>query len=79
MLRSLAYRPFALLWAGQSISRLGDSFYRSPLSWWVLEKTGFAAVMGAGLVFLYAPMVIFTLVGGVAVDRFSRLKIIWGR
>jgi len=42
-------------------------------------KTGSAAVMGAGLDFLYAPMVIFTLVGGVAVDRFSRLKILWGR
>jgi hypothetical protein len=28
--RSLAHRPFALLWTGQTISRLGDSLYRSP-------------------------------------------------
>ena len=36
MFRSLAFRPFALMWSGQTISRLGDSLYRIALAWWVL-------------------------------------------
>lgn len=72
ILRSLRHRPFALLWTGQSVSRLGDSFYRIALAWWVLEETGSAAAMGTVLTLAFAPMLIFLLVGGVAVDRFRR-------
>ena len=31
-LRALRYRSFALLWTGQTISRLGDSLYRIALA-----------------------------------------------
>ncbi len=72
-LRSLKHLPFAWLWSGQTISRLGDSLYRIALSWWVLEKTGSATIMGAVLIFSFAPALIFSLIGGVAVDRFSRV------
>ena len=72
-LRSLKHRPFAWIWAGQTISSLGDSLYRIALSWWVLEKTGSAAIMGAVLIFSFTPALIFSLIGGVAVDRFSRI------
>ena len=72
-LRSLKHPSFAWLWSGQTISRLGDSLYRIALSWWVLEKTGSAAIMGAVLIFSFTPALIFSLVGGVAVDRFSRV------
>ncbi len=72
-LRSLKHRPFAWIWGGQTISRLGDSLYRIALSWWVLEKTGSAAVMGTVLIFSFTPALIFSLIGGVAVDRFSRI------
>jgi hypothetical protein len=41
-LRSLANPAFALLWSGQTISRLGDSLYTIALAWWMLEKTGSA-------------------------------------
>ncbi len=75
LLRSLTHRPFALIWSGQTISRLGDSLYRIALSWWVLEKTGSAAIMGTVLIFSFAPMVIFSLIGGVAVDRFPRVRV----
>ena len=40
VLRALAYRPFALLWAGQTISRFGDGLHLIALAWWVLEETG---------------------------------------
>jgi DHA3 family tetracycline resistance protein-like MFS transporter len=72
---SLRHRPFALLWSGQAISRLGDSLYRIALAWWVLEKTGSATAMGTVLIFAFTPMVLFLLVGGVAVDRFPRIRI----
>ncbi len=45
------------------------------LSWWVLEKTGSAAAMGAVAVFSLVPMLLFLLVGGVVVDRLPRFRI----
>ena len=77
LLRSLRDRPFALLWSGQTASRLGDSLYRLALAWWVLEKTGSAKAMGTVLVFSSIPMLIFLLVGGVVTDRFPRLRIMF--
>jgi DHA3 family tetracycline resistance protein-like MFS transporter len=77
VLRSLTHRPFALLWTGQTTSRLGDSLYRIALSWWVLEKTGSAVAMGTVLVFSQVPMLIFLLIGGVVVDRLPRIRIMF--
>lgn len=74
-LRAFRNRSFALLWSGQSISRLGDSLYRIALSWWILEKTGSATAMGALAVFGLVPMLLFLLVGGVVVDRLPRFRI----
>jgi MFS family permease len=74
-LRALRIRSFALLWGGQTISRLGDSLYRIALSWWILEKTGSAVAMGTLAVFSLVPMLLFLLVGGVIVDRLPRFRI----
>jgi len=73
LFRALRHRSFALLWTGQTASRLGDSLYQIALAWWVLEKTGSSVAMGAVLVFNTVPMLFFLLVGGVMVDRFPRL------
>ncbi|MGA9397813.1 MAG: MFS transporter [Anaerolineaceae bacterium] len=75
--RALIHRPFALLWSGQTASRLGNNLYRIALAWWVLEKTGSAAAMGTVLIFSSVPMLIFLLVGGVVTDRFPRLRVMW--
>lgn len=75
MLSAVKHRPFGLLWAGQTASRLGDSLYRIALAWWVLEKTGSASAMGTVLVFSFTPMIIFLLVGGITADRLPRLKV----
>ena len=77
VLRSLRHRPFALLWTGQTTSRLGDSLHRIALAWWVLEKTGSATAMGTVLVLSQIPLLIFLLIGGVVVDRFPRLRIMF--
>ena len=73
LFRALRLRPFALLWTGQSLSRLGDFVYEIALAWWVLQKTGSAQTMSLVLIFSITPSVLFSLIGGVAVDRVSRL------
>jgi MFS family permease len=77
LFKSLTHRPFALLLGGQTTSRLGDSLFRITLAWWVLEKTGSATAMGTVLIFSSVPMLIFLLIGGVATDRFPRLRIMF--
>lgn len=76
-LRALKNRAFALMWTGQTISRLGDNLYRIALAWWVLEKTGSAIAMGTVLVFSQIPMLIFLLIGGVVVDRLPRIRVMF--
>lgn len=77
VLRSLKHRPFALLWTGQTTSRLGDSLYRIALAWWVLEKTRSAVAMGTVLILSQIPLLLFLLIGGVVVDRLPRIRIMF--
>lgn len=78
LLRALRIRAFGLLWAGQTISRFGDFLFQVSLAWWVLEKTGSATVMGTVLIFSLVPMLVFVLLGGVAVDRLPRIPLMLG-
>jgi MFS family permease len=77
ILRAFAHRPFALLWTGQTVSRLGDNLHRIALAWWVLEKTGSATAMGTVLVLSQIPLLLFILIGGIVVDRFPRIRIMF--
>ncbi|MFL5807472.1 MAG: MFS transporter, partial [Roseiflexaceae bacterium] len=72
---ALKVRSFAQLWAGQTISRIGDYLYQVALAWWVLERTGSATVMGAVLICAMAPMLVFVLLGGILVDRLPRARL----
>ncbi len=78
LFRSLRHRPFALLWGGQTLSRVGDFVYEIALAWWVLQKTGSAATMSLVLIFAITPSVLFSLVGGLVVDRLPRLWLMLG-
>src|SRR5437763_17004302 len=73
--RALRGRSFALLWTGQSLSRLGDFVYEIALAWWVLQKTGSAQTMSLVLIFAITPSVLFSLIGGVVVDRLPRVAL----
>jgi len=73
--RALKHRAFALLWTGQTLSRLGDFVYEIALSWWILQKTGSAEAMGLMWVFVVTPSVLLLLIGGAVVDRFPRVRV----
>src|SRR5579863_8878390 len=75
LFRSLSYRSFALLWSGQTISRLGDSLYSIALAWWVLQQTGSAAAMGLVLIAANIPQLLLSLIGGVVSDRLPRVSV----
>jgi MFS family permease len=72
---ALKVRSFAQLWAGQTISRIGDHLYQVALAWWVLERTGSATIMGVVLICSMAPMLAFVLLGGILVDRLPRARL----
>ncbi|MBA3946337.1 MAG: MFS transporter [Herpetosiphonaceae bacterium] len=73
--RALKHRPFAWLWTGQIISRFGDSLQRIALTWYLVEKTGSATAISRLFIFTFVPNLVFLLLGGVAVDRFPRLRV----
>ena len=78
LFRAWSNRPFALLWGGQALSRIGDFLYEVALAWWVLQESGSAGAMAAVLIFTLSPTVLFSLFGGVIVDRYPRLPVMIG-
>src|SRR5215217_1439090 len=44
--RALGNQSFALLWSGQTLSRIGDFLYQVALAWWVVEHTGLSSGHG---------------------------------
>jgi MFS family permease len=74
--RALKSRPFASVWAGQTISNLGDMIFFTALAWQVLIMTGSATAMGVVLVAASIPRLIFMLIGGVVADRLPRRMIV---
>ena len=75
VLKALAHRPFALLWTGQTVSRLGDSLYQVALTWWIVEKSGSASAASIAAICAFVPTILFLLVGGVVVDRLPRVRV----
>jgi MFS family permease len=73
LIRSLKNRNFALLWAANTQSRVGDFVYEIALAWWVLQETGSPEIMGLVLVVSIAPSILFLVLGGAIVDRMPRL------
>ena len=65
-------KDLIVLLSGQLISQIGDKFYLLALSFWVLDSTGSAALMGIVLFASTIPEVLVGLFAGALVDRFSR-------
>ncbi len=69
-------KNLAILLSGQLVSQLGDKFYLLALSFWVLEATQSASMMGIVLFCSLFPEVVSGVLAGAIVDRYSRKWII---
>jgi len=71
-LNALSCRPFAWLWAGQTVSRFGDRLYQVALVWWIVEKAHSASASGLVAACAFVPSIVTLLIGGAIVDRLPR-------
>ncbi|MET0437983.1 MAG: MFS transporter [Devosia sp.] len=74
----LRHRNFRLLWTGSLISNTGDWIDQLALNWLVLETTGSPAALGLVNLCRGLPILVFTLIGGAAADRFERRRLMLG-
>ena len=72
----LTNRPLALVWIGQTISKVGNGAYLVVLGWTVYKVTGSAAAMGLVMAANTVPQLALVLYGGVLADKFSRRKVV---
>lgn len=69
------YREFRLLWAGQFISNLGDSFGYLALIWMVKELTGSGLLMGTVMAVASLALVLLGPPAGTLVDRWQKRQV----
>lgn len=74
--RSLSYRNFRLFLFGQGISVMGTWMQRVALPWLIYSLTGSAALLGVVSFLSYIPLLLFSPLAGVWVDRYDRMKIL---
>ncbi|BAS26546.1 hypothetical protein LIP_0689 [Limnochorda pilosa] len=70
-----AHRDFRLLWLGQLVSNLGDSFLNLALLWLVKELTGSALLMGTVMAAYSLPFVLVGGIAGVYADRWEKRRL----
>jgi MFS family permease len=71
ILRPLALRDFRFLWAGESVSLVGDQFHFVALAWLVLSLTSSGMALSTVLIAASVPRVALLLVGGALSDRLA--------
>jgi MFS family permease len=72
VLEALSHRDFRLLWAGQTVSQIGDAAFVVALGWRAFTLTGKASSLGIVLMVESIGLVATLLIGGVLADRYSR-------
>jgi Transmembrane secretion effector len=75
---ALRIRDFALLWAGMSVSLLGDGVYYVALAWQVYDLSGSPTALSVVGVAWTLPLALFVLLGGVVTDRVERRRVMIG-
>jgi MFS family permease len=74
--RAFAYRDFRILWFGSFTSSSGIWLRETALAWILLDLTNDPSYLGYNSFLSTAPILIFTLIGGVLADRFDRRRIL---
>ncbi|MCX8103790.1 MAG: MFS transporter [Candidatus Bipolaricaulota bacterium] len=74
--RALRHRNYRLFWTGQLISLTGTWMQSIAQGWLVYVLTKSALSLGVVSFSQFLPVLLFTLLGGVAADRFDRHKLV---
>ena len=74
--RAFQYRNFRLMWAGAFTSTTGAFVQEVAQSWLVYTLTESAFLLGLTAFLNGAPILLFSLLGGVAADRMDRRKLL---
>ena len=77
-LGALRYPDFRLFWTSQLAANVGAWMQVVATGWLVLELTDSAASLGLNAAFQAAPLLVFSLVGGVIADRVDRYRLMVG-
>ena len=72
---ALRIRDFALLWAGMSVSLVGDGVYFVALAWQVYDLSDSPTALSIVGVAWTLPLALFVLLGGVVTDRVERRRV----
>ena len=75
ILRPLRIRDFALLWAGATVSLMGDGVYVVAIAWQVYTLSDSPTALSLVGLAWTLPLGLFVLLGGVVSDRFERRRI----
>jgi MFS family permease len=76
LLAPLAHRDFAVLWAGVSVSLVGDGVYFVAIVWQAYEISDTPSALSVVGVAWLLPSVVFALVGGAVSDRLPRRRVL---
>lgn len=74
----LRNRNFALLFAGQGVSRLGDGLYVAAVTWLAWSLTHAVGAVAVVTVAANAPTFVVTLIGASYADRYNRRRLMIG-
>lgn len=74
--RAFRSRNFCLFFAGQSLSLLGTWMQKTAVSWVVYAQTQSKFMLGVSVFATLFPSAVFSLLGGVVSDRYSRYKVL---
>jgi MFS family permease len=75
MLAPLRLRGFRLLWAGMTVSLIGDGIFFVALPWQVYQLSNAPTALSVVAIAMTTPHIVFLLVGGVVSDRFERRRV----
>ena len=75
LLAPLKNRDFRYLWAGMSVSLLGDGVFMVAVAWQAYELSDVPTALSLVGLAMTLPHVLLLLIGGVVSDRFPRRKV----
>ncbi|MDO7888004.1 MFS transporter [Hymenobacter cheonanensis] len=74
--RAFRSRNFRLFFGGQSLSLLGTWMQKTAVSWVVYAQTHSKFMLGVSVFATLFPSALFSLLGGVVADRYSRYRVL---